>query len=79
MSKFIATKVENDEIITNNTPHSIAAGIIYYISQKCNLNFTKQNIKAICGVNEVTINKCYQKLDAYHMGLMPLAIQQKYS
>jgi len=79
LSKFIATKVENDEIITDNTPHSIAAGIIYYISQKCNLNFTKQNIKAICGVNEVTINKCYQKLDAYHTGLMPLAIQKKYS
>ena len=79
LSKFIATKVENDEIITDNTPHSIAAGIIYFISQKCNLNFTKQNIKAICGVNEVTINKCYQKLDAYSQGLMPASIQQKYS
>lgn len=79
LSKFIAIKVDNDGIITDNTPHSIAAGIIYYISQRCNLNFTKQNIKAICGVNEVTINKCYQKLDAYANGLIPQSIQMKYN
>ena len=78
LSKFIAKKIEDQQIISDNTPHSIAAGIIYFISQICNLNITKLEIKCICGVSEVTINKCFKKLDNIKLQLIPLCILEKY-
>ncbi len=79
LSKFIAHKVESNHMITDNTPHAIAAGIIYFISQRCNLDITKVDIKSICGVSEVTINKCFKKLDLNHQTLIPKTILLKYA
>jgi hypothetical protein len=78
LSKFIAAKVESQNIILDNTPHSIAAGIIYFISQNCNLNISKNDVKQICGVSEVTINKCFKKLDLLKNNLIPSCILEKY-
>ncbi len=79
LASFIAKKIENSGIINDNTPHSIAAGIIYFISQICDLSITKSNVKQICGVSEVTINKCYKKMDHIKDQLIPNAIKQKYA
>jgi transcription initiation factor TFIIB len=79
LSKFIAKKVEENSIINNNTPHAIAAGIVFFISQNCNLNINKLDIKTICGVSEVTINKCYKKLEVIKENLIPLCILDKYT
>lgn len=79
LAKFIAKKIEQTGYINDNTPHSIAAGIIFFISQECNLTITKTNIKHICGVSEVTINKCYKKMDTIKEKLIPTAIKKKYS
>ena len=79
LSKFIATKIENQNIIYDNTPHSIAAGIIYFISQTFHLNITKLDIKGICGVSEVTINKCFRKMENIKSILIPDCILKKYS
>ena len=78
LSKFIAKKVEENNIINNNTPHAIAAGIVFFISQNCNLNINKMDIKVICGVSEVTINKCYKKLEVIKENLIPRCILDKY-
>lgn len=78
LSKFIANKIERQSMITDNTPQAISAGIVYFISQKCNLNINKNEIKGICGVSEVTINKCYKKLEQIRDVLMPCAIIEKY-
>lgn len=78
LSKFIAKKVDEQSIINDNTPHSIAAGIVYLIAQNCNLNITKVDIKVICGVSEVTINKCFKKLESIKHKLIPECIIQKY-
>jgi transcription initiation factor TFIIB len=79
LSKFIAKKVDDQSIINDNTPHSIAAGIVYLIAQNCNLSINKTDIKIICGVSEVTINKCYRKLDAIKDKLIPACILEKYA
>jgi transcription initiation factor TFIIIB Brf1 subunit/transcription initiation factor TFIIB len=71
LAKFVSSKLETQNIITDNTPHSIAAGIIYFISQVCELNITKADIKNVCKVSEVTINKCYKKMDAIKAQLVP--------
>jgi transcription initiation factor TFIIB len=78
LSKFISQKIEQLGIINDNTPHSIAAGIVYFICQICNLDTTKTDIKQICGVSEVTINKCYKKIDALKSQLVPKCILEKY-
>jgi transcription initiation factor TFIIB len=78
LSKFIANKLENQNIISDNTPHAIAAGIIYFISQNCNLNISKMDIKQICGVSEVTINKCFKKMENIKSNLIPKCILDKY-
>ena len=76
--KFITKKVETCNIITDNIPHAIAAGIIYFVANNCNLSITKQNIKTVCGVSEVTINKCFKKLELNKENLFPKVIREKY-
>jgi transcription initiation factor TFIIB len=79
LSKFISQKIEQLAIINDNTPHSIAAGIVYFIGKICNLDITKTDIKQICGVSEVTINKCYKKIDTVKEKLVPRCILDKYN
>jgi transcription initiation factor TFIIB len=78
LAKFVSNKLEKNNIITDNTPHSIAAGIIYFVAQTCRLEITKPDIKHICGVSEVTINKCYKKMEAIKTQLVPARILEKY-
>lgn len=66
-------------MISDNIPHAIAAGIIYFVAYNCSINITKQNIKTICGVSEVTINKCFKKLELNKEKLFPVVIQNKYN
>jgi len=79
LAKFVAIKIEKNNIITDNIPHAISAGVIYFVSQNCGLPITKQSIKQISGVSEVTINKCFKKLDVISDKLLPKAILNKYA
>tara|TARA_B110000879_G_scaffold162842_1_gene210333 strand:- start:390 stop:1517 length:1128 start_codon:yes stop_codon:yes gene_type:complete len=79
LAKFVAIKIEKNNIITDNIPHAISAGVIYFVSQHCNLSITKSDIKQISGVSEVTINKCFKKLDIIRDSLLPKAILNKYA
>jgi transcription initiation factor TFIIB len=79
LSKFIANKIEQNNYITDNIPHAIAAGIVYFIAVNCNLNVSKPDVKQVCGVSEVTINKCYKKLEHLKGQLIPTIILDKYS
>tara|TARA_B110000967_G_C18882817_1_gene562108 strand:+ start:754 stop:1944 length:1191 start_codon:yes stop_codon:yes gene_type:complete len=79
LCKFVAKKVEHNHLITDNIPHAIAAGIVYFICYNCNIDTCKQDIKAVCGVSEVTINKCFKKLEALKEDLLPQVIRTKYS
>ena len=55
-------RIESQNLMPENTPHSVAAGIIYFISVICQLNISKKDIAIISEISEVTINKCYKKL-----------------
>jgi transcription initiation factor TFIIIB Brf1 subunit/transcription initiation factor TFIIB len=62
-----------------NTPHSIAAGIVYFISKLCKLNVSKRDVKNISEISEVTINKCFKKLEKMTAELVPSVLLNKYS
>ena len=79
LCKFIAIKIENKNLMPENTPHSIAAGIVYFIAQLCKLNVSKKEVKTISEISEVTINKCYKKLEKMTEELVPSVILNKYS
>ena len=79
VAKFVAKKVEQNNIITDNIPHAIACGILYFVANNCNLSISKTDIKQVCGVSEVTINKCFKKLDTFKTILIPMCILDKYS
>ena len=78
LCKFIAIRIEKNNLIPENTPHSIAAGIIYFISDICNLNISKKSISNISEISEVTINKCFKKLETQKESLIPVKILYKY-
>ena len=77
--KFVANKIEKEHIIPENTPHSVAAGIVYFVSQCCNLNVSKKMVNNCSEISEVTINKCYKKLEKIKDKLIPNVILKKYS
>ena len=52
-----------NNIISENTPPSIAAGCIFYYIKKNNIDISKKQISEICIISEVTINKCCKKLE----------------
>ena len=79
LSMFISIKIEKNNWMPENTPQSIAAGIVYYIAQVCNVNISKQDVKKISDISEVTINKCYKKLDKMTKDLIPSVILKKYA
>jgi len=76
---FIAIRIDNNNLIPENTPQSLASGIVYFITQVCNLNITKKDVNNITGTSEVTINKCYKKLDEIRTQLIPRIILDKYT
>ena len=79
LCKFIALRIEKKNLIPENTPHSIAAGIIYFVAQQCNLSITKRNVNVVSEISEVTINKCFKKLEVLKEQLIPPAIMEKYN
>lgn len=80
LCQFISMKIEKMDIMPENTPPSIAAGVVYFIAQLCKLNISKKDVKIVSETSEVTINKCYKKLEkiAKDEQLIPASILKKY-
>lgn len=75
---FISVKIDKHNWIAENTPHAIAAGIIYFISHLFSLSISKHDVHRISGISEVTINKCFKKLNEKKDMLVPKMIMEKY-
>ena len=79
LCQFIAVMIEKQNLIPENTPHSIASGIIYFVACMCRLPITKKDVNRISDMSEVTINKCYKKLYDMRDRLIPKMIVDKYA
>ena len=78
LAQFIALRIEKNHLMPENTPHSVAAGIVFFIASNCGLNITKFEVKKVSEISEVTINKCFKKLDTMKEMLLPSIIRTKY-
>lgn len=58
------------QLVNDNTPPSMAAGCIYLYIKAHNLNIHKKEISDVCKISEVTINKCYKKLEQHSKKLL---------
>ena len=76
--QFVSAKIQNNNLLLENTPHSIAAGIIYFVCYNCNLNITKNDVFKISEISKVTINKCFKKIQPHKDILIPKIILKKY-
>ena len=78
LAKFICRIIDRNNYLLDNAPHSVAAGIIYFISELCNINISKQDINKASNISEVTINKCYKRINEYKEQLVPPKLLKKY-
>lgn len=79
LCQFVAVTIERNNLIPENTPHSIASGIIYFVAHMCKLPITKKDVNRISDMSEVTINKCFKKLYDMRERLIPSVILRKYT
>lgn len=63
--KEIVTRVRTMNIISENAPTSIAAGIIFLCATVCRLTLTKKEIHLGTDISEVTITKCFKKMQPF--------------
>ena len=61
--KIICDNSNKLNLISENTPPSMAAGCIYLYIKHNELEINKKELSDICKISEVTINKCYKKLE----------------
>lgn len=64
-------------VVDDNTSPSIAAVSIYIVCTFCNKEITKKQISKSCKISEVTISKCYKKIEPYIHVLLPNKLLNK--
>jgi len=60
--KKLVKFLEDSEIMSDNSPTSSCASILYYYSEKKKLGYTKKQFAEVCNVSEVTVIKGYKLL-----------------
>ena len=68
---FAAMRVYTLDLIPENTPHAIAAGIVFFVAHHCQAPMSKRDVSAATEISEVTINKCFRKLAEHRAALIP--------
>ncbi len=66
----VSEKAIDMEIVSENTPPSIAVGCIFLVSENYKLQISKKDIHNATDVSEVTISKTYKKLVPYTHSLL---------
>ena len=57
--------LEENEIMSDNSPTSSCAAILYYYSEKNKLGYTKKQFADICNVSEVTVIKGFKTISKF--------------
>lgn len=79
LCKHIVQKADELNIVSENTPPSVAAGSIYLCITLCNGSISKKDLSTACGISQVTLTKCYKKLYAHRAHLLPKEAILKYA
>ena len=77
--QFIVFEAMRQDIFDDNTPPSIAAGAIFLVTSVLKMRISKVQVHLATKISEVTISKCYKKLNQYKERIFPQAAIKKYS
>lgn len=70
LCKAIATYIENNNLIQENMPPSLAAGCIaFVIKRNENINISNEKLAEVCGISVATIIKCLKRLETFSKDL----------
>ena len=75
---FVCDQIDKKHIIDDNVAKSIVGGVLFFISEHFHLKITKKHIHDRCGISEVTIKKCFNKINAIKDILLPSSLLSKY-
>jgi transcription initiation factor TFIIB len=81
ISEFVAVRaiISENNLVEDNTSPSIAAGSIFMVCNLCNYNITKKLVSEACKISEVTISKCYKKMNKNKLYLLPNIVIKQYN
>jgi transcription initiation factor TFIIB len=79
IAEFIAVRAIFENLVDDNTAPSIAAGSIFLAATITRNNVTKKQVADSCKTSEVTISKCFKKLNESKLKLLPKAVIKKYN
>jgi transcription initiation factor TFIIB len=71
----IANTIHEHRLVADNTSASIAAASIYLVTCMYGMNLTKEDISLASKISEVTIGKCFKKLQQYEAYFIPFVNQ----
>jgi transcription initiation factor TFIIB len=74
LCEFVSIKIDKLNLMPENVSYSVVAGIIYFVSNVYGLSISKRDIFDVTGISEVTITKCFKKIEAYKKHILPVAI-----
>jgi transcription initiation factor TFIIB len=77
--QFVVFEAMRLDVFDDNTPPSIAAGAIFLVTSVLKMRITKVQVHIATKISEVTISKCYKKLNLHKDRLFPKGAIQKYS
>lgn len=72
--EYVSVKAIYLNIVNENTPGSISSGSIWFVINEYKLDkkITKKDISDVCKISEVTISKCYKKMQSVRDELLPI-------
>ena len=75
VAEFISMQIMKKNLIPEKTPHSVAAGIIFFISHEfMDLSIKKEEIRTVIHISSMTIDKCFKTIYAARAELVPAAV-----
>lgn len=77
--QFVVFNAMRLDIFDDNTPPSIASGAIFLVANVLKLRITKVQVHLATKISEVTISKCFKKLNIHKEKLFPQAAIEKYN
>lgn len=75
----VARRIETLGITCESTPPSIAAGVIYLCNVALGWGIAKKDVAAVCQISQVTVGKCFKRLDTFRKNIFDDAFIVKFS
>jgi len=75
VAEFVSMQITKQMLIPEKTPHSIAAGIIFFVSHEfMNESVSKEEIRSVIHISAMTIDKCFKTIHAAKHLLVPAEV-----